>query len=166
MENNTNFEKTNTNETELLAKNTEIAKNFVENMLKILKIEAKIEVQEKPNSIIIQITSEDSKFLIGPHGSTMQAIQTILNSLMQKGSKLSKKVLIDVDCYREKQGDTLKQKTLCAIEKCVQTARPITMDFMNSYERHVVHEIVLADGRVVSESFGNEPRRFVKIFLK
>ncbi len=166
MENNENFKKDNINDTELQSKNTEIAKNFIENMLKILKVDAKVEIQEKQSAVILQIESDDSKFLIGPHGETMHAIQTILNAQLFKGSKLSKKVLIDVDHYREKQEDILKEKTQKAIEKCLQSAKPVSLDFMNAYERHIVHELVLEDGRVVSESFGKEPRRFVKIFIK
>lgn len=166
MKNDEKLQKFDVNDTELVAKNVEIAKDFVQNLLKTLKIDGEIKVQEKQNAVIIQIESEQSKFLIGPHGENMHAIQTLLNSLMAKGSKLSKKVLIDFAGYRENQEQKLKEKTKQAIEKCVQTAKPVSLDFMNAYERHVVHEIVLEDGRVVSESFGNEPRRFVKIFIK
>lgn len=160
------YEKMNIKETELLTNNIKIAKDFVENLIKILKIDAKIEIQEKQSAVIIQIISDNSKVLIGNHGENMNAIQTLLNSQLQRGSKLSKKVLIDIDGYRDAQEQKIKDKTKQAIEKCLQTAKPISLDFMNSYERHVVHEIVFEDGRVVSESFGKEPRRFVKIFIK
>ena len=60
----------------------------------------------------------------------------------------------------------IEEKAKNAIEKCITTAKPVSLDYMNPYERFIVHEVVMADGRVTSESFGKEPRRFVKIFIK
>lgn len=166
MENDQNLQKFDVSQAELISKNVKTAKQFLEQLLKAMEIEADISEIEKPSATILEITTNDSAFLVGVHGEVMQAIQTILNSQLEKGSRLGKKVLVDINGFRDAQEQKLKEKTLQAIEKCLQTAKPISMDFMNSYERHVVHDIVLEDGRVVSESFGNEPRRFVKIFIK
>ena len=158
--------KNNKETADVMEKNTQKAVDFVKNLFKIAKIDAEIELKDDERAKIIEITSNDSKYLIGPHGETMNALQVLVNNFITPGSKLSKKLLIDVDNYREKQLELLKNKTKGAIEKCLQTAKPVSMDYMNAYERFVVHEIIMQDGRVLSESFGKEPRRFVKIFIK
>ena len=151
---------------DIYEKNIKVATKFLEELLKKMKINAKITQKVNEKAIILQINSDDDKTLIGPHGETMNALQVLVNGFMIKGSKLGKKLLIDVGNYRENQEELLKEKTKKAIEKCLQTAKPVSMDYMNSYERFIVHEVIMNDGRVVSESFGKEPRRFVKIFIK
>ena len=152
--------------TDIMEKNMQKAIEFVKSLFEIAKIDAKIEIKDSEKAQIIEITSNDSKYLIGPHGETMNALQVLVNNFITQGSKLSKKLLIDVDNYRDKQLELLKNKTKGAIEKCLQTAKPVSLDYMNAYERFIVHEIIMADGRVTSESYGKEPRRFVKIFIK
>ena len=158
--------KNNVKTTDIMEKNTKKAIEFVKNLFEIAKIDAKIEIKDSEKAQIIEITSNDSKYLIGPHGETMNALQVLVNNFITQGSKLSKKLLIDVDNYRDKQLELLKNKTKGAIEKCLQTAKPVSLDYMNAYERFIVHEIIMSDGRVLSESYGKDPRRFVKIFIK
>ena len=146
--------------------NSQKAIEFLENLFKVANIEAQISLNETEKAQIIEILSPDSKFLIGPHAETMNALQILVNNFVSAGSKLSKKLLIDVDCYRQKKREVIVEKTKKAIEKCLQTAKPVSLDFMNAYERFIVHEIVMENGKVISESFGKEPRRFVKIFIK
>ena len=151
---------------DIMEKNTQKVVEFIKKLLQTANINAEIEIKETEKAQIIEISSEDSKVLIGPHGEAMNALQTIVNNFITPSSKLSKKLLIDVDNYRDKQLELLRNKTKGAIEKCVQTAKPVSLDYMNAYERFIVHEIIMSDGRVTSESYGKEPRRFVKIFIK
>lgn len=151
---------------DIMEKNTQKVVEFIKKLLQIADINAEIEIKETEKAQIIEINSEDSKVLIGPHGEAMNALQTIVNNFITPSSKLSKKLLIDVDNYRDKQLELLRNKTKGAIEKCIQTAKPVSLDYMNAYERFIVHEIIMSDGRVTSESYGKEPRRFVKIFIK
>ena len=151
---------------DIMEKNTQKVVEFIKKLLQIADINAEIEIKETEKAQIIEISSEDSKVLIGPHGEAMNALQTIVNNFITPSSKLSKKLLIDVDNYRDKQLELLRNKTKGAIEKCIQTAKPVSLDYMNAYERFIVHEIIMSDGRVTSESYGKEPRRFVKIFIK
>lgn len=151
---------------DIMEKNTQKSINFLKKLFDLAQIDAQIEIKDSEKAKIIEISSNDSKILIGPHGETMNALQVLISNFITPGSKLSKKLLIDVDNYRDKQLELLKNKTKGAIEKCVQTAKPVKLDYMNAYERFIVHEIIIADGRVISESYGKEPRRFVKIFIK
>ena len=151
---------------DIMEKNTQKSINFLKELFDLAQIDAQIEIKDSEKAKIIEISSNDSKVLIGPHGETMNALQVLVNNFITQGSKLSKKLLIDIDNYRDKQLELLKNKTKGAIEKCLQTAKPVSLDFMNAYERFIVHEIIMADGRVISESYGKEPRRFVKIFIK
>jgi len=146
----------------------EKVKTFLTEFLQKTNIEGIIEVVNTEKAIILEIKTENASLLIGHRGETMQALQTVINSVLKTNNytRDEKRILIDVENYMSNQVKKLKERTKRAIEKCLQDAKPISMDFMNSYERYIVHEIVVQDGRVMSESFGQDPRRFVKIFIK
>ena len=144
----------------------EIAVEFLTNLFNLMNISAKITKFETEKAIILQINSSEASLLIGTRGENIQAIQTLLNNLTKSSTNFVKKILIDVADYRKNKMQKLEEQVKNAIEKCLKTAKPISLDYMNAYERFAVHDIVLQDGRVVSESFGREPRRFVKIFIK
>jgi len=145
-----------------------IIQNFLDNFLKQINIEAKIEVQNTEKAIIFEIKTETANLLIGHRGENMQALQSIINSILKVNNytREDKRILIDVENYMDNQVKKIEEKAKRAIERCLETSKPVSLDFMNSYERYIVHDIVVQDGRVTSESIGNEPRRFVKIFIK
>lgn len=162
---NTKNEKNTTNFSETLEENTQKAQYFLENLFKIANIDAKISKIDTEKAIILKIETEDKK-IISSQGEIIRSLSILIKSMSKPTSNLCKKVVIDIGNYREKQQNIIIEKTKQAIEKCVTTAKPVSLCYMNSYERFVAHEIILNDGRVVGESFGKEPRRFVKIFIK
>ena len=142
---------------------------FLNGLFEKMNIEAEIETIDEEMNTILEVRTNQASILIGKHGDTMYAIQNILNIFLNSNKYEEdnlKKILIDVENYRQKQDEKIIEKAKMAIETCIQKAKPVSLDYMNAYERHLVHELVLQDGRVLSESFGKEPRRFVKIFIK
>lgn len=148
-------------------KEQELAVNFIKGFLKQANIDAEIEIKKDNTATILEIKTEKASMLIGKKGECMQALQTLMVAyLRSKSPQKVNKFIIDIENYRQKQNEKIEKKALNAIEKCVQTAKPVSLDYMNAFERHLVHDIVAKDGRVISESFGKEPRRFVKIYIK
>ncbi len=144
-----------------------IAEDFLQGLFQRIGIEAEITNTTEEGSSVIQISSPSASLIIGKHGETMQSIQSIMNSLVRSRIESgSSRILLDVENYRQRQVEKLQYQTKKAIERCLQNAKPISMDYMNAYERRIAHEIITEDGRVTSESYGKDPRRFVKIFIK
>ncbi len=143
-----------------------IIKNFLTDLFTKINTIAEINVEEDDKTITFNITSDNANILIGHRGETLQAIQSIINAILSFKNLKGKKLIIDVEGYRKTQQKKIEEKAKKAIEKCITTAKPVSLDYMNPYERFIVHEVVMLDGRVTSESYGKEPRRFVKIFIK
>lgn len=143
-----------------------LAIEFLNSLFENINIQAEIRTRESEKAIILDVKTEKASILIGHKGETLQALQTILGSYLRNLDIKGKKIFIDIEDYRKNQLKKVEEKAKKAIEKCLQTAKPVSLDFMNAYERFIVHDIVSEDARVTSESFGKEPRRFVKIFIK
>ena len=143
-----------------------LIKNFLTGFFNKINVTAAMNIEEDDKTITINITSDNANILIGHRGETLQAIQSMINAILSFKNLKGKKLVVDVEGYRKSQQKKIEEKAKNAIEKCITTAKPVSLDYMNPYERFIVHEVVMADGRVTSESFGKEPRRFVKIFIK
>ncbi len=145
-----------------------VVQDFLKGLFKQTNTKAEIEIRDTPPAIILEIKTESASALIGHRGESLQALQSVVNAILRANNytREDKKILIDVENYMDNQADKIQNKTKKAIENCLRTSNSIQLDFMNSYERLIVHETVTQDGRVCSESFGKEPRRFVKIFAK
>ena len=50
--------------------------------------------------------------------------------------------------------------------KAIREGRNVRLEPMTSYERRIIHSTLAEDGRVETESQGNEPNRYVVIKLK
>ena len=145
----------------------QLSKTFLQNLFNLVNIKVDFEVKNQENTTILELKTDSASELIGHHGETMQALQTVLIAYLRSKNPIkTNKIFIDIENYRENHNKKIEEITKNAIQKVVQTAKPVSLDYMNAFERHLAHEIVLQDGRVTSISYGKEPRRFVKIYIK
>ena len=83
------------------------AKNFVDEILKFMEIEAESELSIKDGKTIITLSSSDSSVLIGRRGEILDAIQTLAGAVLNIGKKEYKKLVVDCDSFRNKREETL-----------------------------------------------------------
>lgn len=82
----------------------EIAKNFVENILRNSNIDSKINVTQDNNLIKVAIEGKDAASLIGRRGETLDSIQFLTGLALNKINKDSHmRVLVDIENYRSKE---------------------------------------------------------------
>ena len=116
----------------------------------------------------IDIEGEGVSYLIGQHGKTLLALQHIIRQMYihQTGDfEENIKIIIDVDGYKAKRVDRIKDIAAKGVEKCRQFNREVTLPSMTAYERHVVHEFVQETyPDIITGSVGEEPNR--KVVLK
>src|ERR1044071_657547 len=100
-----------------------------------------IEIQEQQNeagNLVLQIYTEESRRLIGRNGETLEAIQFLLNRLLQVKDKDAGKVIVDCEHYRSMREDRIVQRVKELAERVRATGRSLQLEPMNSYERRIV----------------------------
>src|ERR1700719_4442062 len=101
-----------------------------------------IEIQEQQNEAgnrVLQIYTEESRRLIGRNGETLEAMQFLLNRLLQTQDKDAPKVIVDCEHYRSMREDRIVQRVRELAERVRATGRSLQLEPMNSYERRIVH---------------------------
>ena len=140
----------------------------VEELLKILNINCDVFVEEQEENFVVDITGEDAAIVIGKRGDTLDAFQTLINSMIndKKPSEERKRIKVDSNNYRGRREDTLNILAQRMAAKAIRENRNVRLDPMNAYERRIIHNALNDNNRVETESSGTEPNRYVVIKVK
>jgi spoIIIJ-associated protein len=142
------------------------AMEFLDELFRRVHVAVQMDAEEREGGVYIRISSEDSGILIGHRGETLDAFQYLANLCVNKGREVYTRVSLDIEDYRKKREDALIKLAERAAEKVIRLRRNMTLDPMNSYERHVVHTALQSNPRIETHSVGEEPNRKIVVSLK
>ena len=104
--------------------------------------------------------------LIGKHGQTLDAIQSIVEKVINKRRKNRTRVLVDIEGYLETRKEKLEKLAMRLAEKSKRISKPISLGEMNAYDRRIVHIALKDNPDVLTRSRGEGPLRKLVIFPK
>lgn len=138
-------------------------KDYLINLVKDMGIEANTELKIINNVPNITLYSNNNAVLIGKNGRTIDALTTLTKQRIQKELGSYYNFILDVGEYKIKQQKNIESLAKQLAREVSRTQEPIKMDSMNSYERRLVHEILSKNKYVYTESFGENPNRYIII---
>lgn len=148
-------------------KEIDIAKEFIETMLHNAKINADVIATKENNLIKIDIKGKEATTLIGRRGQTLDAVQFLTSLALNKINKDShSRVLVDIENYREKREQSLVRYANKVAREVAKTKKTKKLDYMNPYERRIIHSALQNDKYVITYSEGEEPHRRLVIEYK
>ena len=136
---------------------------FLEGLFKLLKITACTELVTEGEKVEINITAANSNAVIGKHGATLDAIQTLAGAVANTGRDDYKRVVVDCENYRENREATLVKLAGNLAAKAQRLGRKIQLEPMNPYERRIIHSALSEMEGVKTESEGKEPNRYIVV---
>ncbi|HNR65821.1 MAG TPA: KH domain-containing protein [Atribacterota bacterium] len=112
-----------------------------------------------------EISNTDPAIIIGKHGHTLDAIQYLVNLIVNKGNKEDNRRIytVDIDGYRKRREESLQKYAREKAEIVKKKGISIALYFMNSIERKLVHMALKEDSSVSTYSEGKEPYRRIII---
>jgi spoIIIJ-associated protein len=150
-----------------LEEQAEVAADFVEGLMEAMGLEADVDTVEEDGVTYVDIfgTHDDTEMglLIGRHGLTLDALQEIVRSAVQRKLQERCLVLVDVEDYRKRRRGQLIQKARGVADRVRKSGRPERLEAMSPYERKIVHDAAAEVGGVETSSEGEEPERRVVI---
>lgn len=140
------------------------AVSAVQSVLQGFGIAASIEEYEgDEGEIILDVVGDDLGVLIGRHGRTLDALQTLVSAVTNRRLGFRYPVLVDIEGYRGRRAEKLQDIADNAAQRAVRQHGPVKLRPMSSYERKVVHMYLRSNPRVTTASEGDEPFRQVVI---
>ena len=135
-------------------------------IFEIMQDDSKYSIKNNNGKVEVIIDSGENSHLIGYKGRTIEALQSTVNSILQKDTEENAKVFIDVNEYKKKKEETLKRLANKMADNVVRFKKIIKLEPMSAYERMIIHTEIAKRNDVITESVGVEPRRRVVIKLK
>ena len=128
------------------------------------KLEYKI--VEEGDIIKVDISGDETGYLIGYRGDVLNSIQTVISNIASKSSKEKTRVIVNIGGYREKREKDLQTLATKIAGTVVKTKKSITLEPMSAYERKIIHTKLQDSDKVKTYSVGEEPYRKVVVSLK
>ena len=154
-------------EKQIEIKEIDIAKEFIETMLHNAKVNADVIATQEDNLIKINKKGKEATCLIGRRGETLDAVQFLTGLALNKINKDSHcRVLVDIENYREKREQSLIRYANKVAREVAKTKKTKKLDYMNPYERRIVHSALQNDKYVITYSEGTDPYRRLVIEYK
>ncbi|MBX7058674.1 MAG: KH domain-containing protein [Leptospirales bacterium] len=122
-----------------------------------------IRTGERDENFYVELGSEESGFLIGKHGRTLDAIQFLVNLIVNTRTRKGQRVMVDVESYRERRQKSITKLAERMAERVARSGRAVLLNYMNPYERRIVHLTLEKDERVFTESDGNGVYKRVRV---
>lgn len=142
------------------------AKDFLKEMFIAMGLIVNVETSLTDKHLEIKISGDDMGIIIGKRGQTLDAIQYLVNLVVNKGTAPYISVTLDTENYRERRKETLETLAHNLARKVKHTGKNVVLEPMNPYERRIIHSSLQNDRYVTTYSEGEEPHRNVVIALK
>ncbi|MDO9264608.1 MAG: KH domain-containing protein, partial [Desulfosalsimonadaceae bacterium] len=151
-------------------KNTEaaaaVALSLAQKILGTMAIDAELSVDNSSNLCRINVKVSEPGILIGKKGQTLDAIQYLVDKVVNKQCGKGNHVVFDVEGYVESRKTELTDLASRLASKAMKTGKPSTMTRMNAHDRRIVHVSLKSNPSVRTQSVGDGYYRKLIIFPK
>ena len=143
-------------------------KDLADKIIELMGLDLETYVEEREKDFLINVTGADSAIFIGKHGDSIEEFQIIMNGIYNnnKSRENFKRITVDSNNYAKKRIETLENLAKRTAGKVVREHKEFKFEAMNSYERRIIHSALADHDKVITESYGNEPNRYIVVKLK
>ena len=144
------------------------AKSFLEPIFNEFntKINLEYKAMVDTNTLVINISGDRIGVIIGKHGATLDALQHLVNIVVNNGKSNRVKIRIDSENYREKRNKTLETLAKSVANNVRKTHKDYELEPMSSYERRIIHSVLQKEKNIETVSKGMDKERHVIVKYK
>jgi len=132
----------------------ETAKKILTDLLRLLEVEANIDLKEDADRILLIIQGDGSGLLIGRKGQTLDALEYLVNKIVHRGAEDKKRIVVDTENYRSRREDSLVTLAHRLADKAKRLGRPVTISPMSAHDRRIIHLALQEDKSLRTWSTG------------
>jgi spoIIIJ-associated protein len=135
----------------------------LQGLLGWLSEQATVEIREETNErILLEISGDKTGLLIGKRGQTLDALQFLVNKMVNRSGESAKRIEVDMEQYRKRREQALRNMAVRLGQKVKKKKKPITIEAMNAHDRRIVHLTLKNDRALETKSVGKgEMRKLV-----
>ena len=141
----------------------ELASEMLVEILKRMSLNAEVKVREDAEEVILDVAGEDAGRVIGKKGQTLDALQFLINKIVNRFPEGRRHIVLDSGDYRQRRENGLASMARREAKRAVQQSRIITLEPMSPRDRRVIHLSLAKFPGVSTRSDGQGAERRVRI---
>jgi spoIIIJ-associated protein len=144
----------------------DLGRSVIQRIIDKITEGATVRVEKHDDGVLFQVEGGKTALIIGKRGQTLEAIQYLVDRVVNKKSERRIRLQVDVGGYLENKKANLEQRALHLAEKVKKTGKPVTVGELNVYDRKLVHMCLKETRGVRTQSMGSGFYRKLVIFPK
>ncbi|BCR02944.1 protein jag [Desulfuromonas versatilis] len=136
-----------------------VARRIAEVLLGKAGIEGTVQVFPVRQRIELQIDCAEPALLIGRHGQTLEALQCLVQTLVNRWGGSPMPLTVDVNRYRARRRASLERLARRLATRARISGEPAPLPALSLPEQSLVHQVVSQERGVAARSVGNGPQR-------
>ena len=153
---------------EMPDKPLDLARTVLQRIVEAICYDTKISAQANSERIFLDVAGGNAGILIGKKGQTLEAMQTLVEKIVNKHNNTGNgnriRVQVDVAGYLETRKANLEKLAIRLADKSKRIRKPISLGQMRAYDRRIVHLALKNDPGVHTRSRGEGHVRKLVIF--
>lgn len=141
-------------------------KEYIQMILDNNNIQGFIERKIRGSNVEFNVEAgELNGYLIGKNARSLIALQTLVNIVVNNyyESDETKAVFVDIGGYKKRREKNLETMAINFAKQVSRTKQKIQLDYLNAYERKIIHNKLSTWKNIKTHSEGVEPNRFLII---
>ena len=144
----------------------DLSQAVLQRIVDAITSDATISAEETNGRILLNVAGGNAGVLIGKKGQTLEAIQSLVDKIVNKYNRHHDRirVQVDVEGYLATRKLNLEKLAVRLADKSKKIRKPISLGHMNGHDRRIVHLALKDDPGVQTRSRGEGYTRKLVIF--
>jgi spoIIIJ-associated protein len=144
----------------------DLGKSVLQRIVDSITDDAEISAEENSGRLFYDVVGGNAGILIGKKGQTLDAIQSLVEKIINKHNPHKDKirVQVDVEGYLQTRKANLEKLAERLADKSKRIRKPISLGQMSAYDRRIVHLALKHDPDIRTKSKGEGYMRKLVIF--
>jgi spoIIIJ-associated protein len=138
-----------------------VTREFLEGLVEAFGLEGSVSTNIDEDVIIVDVEGDQTEAMVGVRGSVRSAIHELTRTVLQRYSKDTARIRLDIAGYAERRRKALSIYAEQLIAQLMDEGGEIMLEPMSPADRKVIHDAAGAHQGVASYSEGEPPRRYV-----
>lgn len=144
----------------------DLAEDFLKTLFTNMNLEVRLErIDVADDEVMFKGYGDNLGILIGRHGDVLDSIQYLTTLAANKNNENFFRVSVDIENYREKRIDSLKQLAKRMADKVLKYRKNFTLEPMSPYERRIIHSEIQNYKGVTTYSIGQDDDRKIVVAI-
>jgi spoIIIJ-associated protein len=139
------------------------ARRVTQGILDRMDLDARVTVREDDERVVLDIDGPDAGRAIGKKGMTLEALQFLVNKIVNRDPDERRHIVLDSGDYRDRHDSGLVAMAKREAKRAVTSGRAVTLEPMSARDRRVIHVSLAKFAGVSTRSEGEGSDRRLQI---